>query len=676
MTYPVTRAQWLCGNSEMAERIRAFDWAATPLGPIGDWPQSLRTVVNLMLAARQPIYIAWGSDLASLYNDGYIPFLGSKHPDGLGKPYSELWAEIWNEFRPVVEVTMAGEAQYFVDRPVALAGRLDRPMSWFTFSWTPLRAEAGSVVGFYCAATETTERVLAESALKMTETALRENQKRLEFALQCSHTGGWESDLTTLTANRTIGHDRIFGYETLLPTWTYEMFLEHVLPEDRTEVDRRFREAVANATTWSVECRIRRVDGEVRWIWAAGERQPDESGTAPRMAGIVQDITDRKHVEQALRESLESLTAARIEAEQANVAKSRFLAAASHDLRQPLSALSLYVGALRRQVGPVGTKMLINMKDCIDSLSELLSKLLDLSKLDAGVVMPNPSDFRLGDELAQLASVHAPEAQTKGLRLRCLPTAWTVHTDPVLFRRLLGNLIENAIRYTEKGGVLVAARRRLNKTWIEVWDTGIGMPSNRTAEAFEEFRQLHDEARTRGSGLGLAIVGKTAALLGLQIRVHSRLGRGSMFAIEVPVAQPREFLLPVVARLSVPRRLSIALVEDNDAVRQALVAALEGAGHHVVSATSGSELRVKLGKEVPGILVSDYRLCHDETGLDVIAAARAIFGDDIPAILLTGDTDPSLVRNMADRGIVVLHKPVELEDLEACLEDLAFEKMT
>jgi len=170
---------WPSGAGEMAERIRNHDWAATPLGPIETWPQSLRTVIDLMLNARQPTYVAWGSLQTSFYNDAYIPILGTKHPDGLGRPYSTLFAEIWDEYRPVVAATMAGKAQHFIDQPVALAGRLGLPTSWFTFSWTPLRDETGAIAGFYCAATETTEKVLAEKAASESKAmALRQSEDR------------------------------------------------------------------------------------------------------------------------------------------------------------------------------------------------------------------------------------------------------------------------------------------------------------------------------------------------------------------------------------------------------------------------------------------------------------------------------------------------------------------
>jgi PAS domain S-box-containing protein len=402
-------------------------------------------------------------------------------------------------------------------------------------------------------------------------------------------------------------------------------------------------------------------DGTSRHVLGNAVPLLDEHGRSRGAISAFVDITARREAELAIH-------AARAEAEQASNAKSRFLAAASHDLRQPLSALSIYVNVLRSHVAPAGQPHLANLKDCIGSLNALLTDLLDLSKLEAGVVSPNVGDFPVADALASLISIHAPEAQLKGLHLRCVATGLTAHTDPILFKRILGNLIDNAIRYTDRGGVLVGCRRRDGRHWVEVWDTGIGIAAHQTTEIFEEFRQLGD-ARTRGSGLGLAIVAKTAALLGLQVSVRSRPGRGSVFAIELPLGQDQA--IPAPATGAVPcRPLRIALVEDNLMVREALASVLEDAGHEVVAAASGAELRAALGNVPPDIVVSDYRLAEGETGFDVITAARAAMGADLPAMLITGDTDPKLIRSMADRGIVVLHKPLDLETLQAYLEDL------
>ncbi|MCK9201277.1 MAG: response regulator [Gallionella sp.] len=378
---------------------------------------------------------------------------------------------------------------------------------------------------------------------------------------------------------------------------------------------------------------------------------------------VFQNITERKQAEDELR-------AAKAEAERANNAKSRFLAAASHDLRQPLSSLSLYVESLGAQLEPSDSRLLTNMKDCVANLSEMLSKLLDLSKLDAGVVTPHIGDFALETIFAKVASSHAPEANEKGLTLRFRATRLIGHTDPVLLQCIVGNLVSNAIRYTARGGVLLGCRRRQGKMWIEVWDTGIGIPADKTGEIFEEFKQLDNQERNqlKGSGLGLAIVAKKTALLGLQVQVRSRMGKGTVFAVELPVGQGA---IETVANRRVarqPRR--IALVEDNVHVRESLVFALECGGHHIVAASTGQELLALLDGHPPEILISDYRLAEQITGLDVILSVRAAFGSRLPAILITGDTAPAVMRKMLDHEVCVVHKPMQLETLEACIAEL------
>ena len=379
------------------------------------------------------------------------------------------------------------------------------------------------------------------------------------------------------------------------------------------------------------------------------------------------DITARKLAEAKMLQ-------ARAAADQANQAKSRFMAAASHDLRQPLAALMLYVTVLKGRLPPSEQGLQIKMKDCVRSLSDLLNDLLDLSKLEAGVVSPGVSDFAIAQVLSSLESLHTPEAQLKGLQLRCLTSPLTARTDPVLYKRILSNLIDNAICHTVRGGVLIACRRSQGKHWIEVWDTGVGIPAAKTEEIFEEFWQLGDGARNKGSGLGLAIVAKTLALLGLEIRVRSRVNRGSVFAIELPLGEPDFLPAPPTLLGEISRALRIAFVEDNLVVRDAMVAALQSRGHQVVAAATASNLMTELSDQPPAIVVSDFRLAEGETGYDVIATVRARYGAELPAILITGDTDPSLLSSMTDRGIVVLHKPVELETLQAYLEDLAYQE--
>ncbi|MDO8250205.1 MAG: ATP-binding protein [Rhodoferax sp.] len=381
----------------------------------------------------------------------------------------------------------------------------------------------------------------------------------------------------------------------------------------------------------------------------------------PDRQGVVishNNITERMRAK-------DELLAAKAAADAANNAKSRFLMAASHDLRQPLSALSLYIGVLKGRTTPENGDLVAKIQACCDSLTELLNDLLDMSKLDAGVVTPKLSDFAIDDFLSALVSVHSAEAAIKGLRLHLRPCRAVVgHTDQHLLNRVVGNLLANAIRYTNTGGVLIACRRRAGVQWIEVWDTGLGIPEDKTQHIFEEFTQLGDVARNRGSGLGLAIVAKTAALLGLTIRLRSRPGRGSMFAIELPagrVIQPAE----PRALLTEARPLRIGLVEDHTEVRRALVLALQNIGHEVIAAANGKSLLKHLGERAPDIVISDFRLGAGETGFQVIEAARGAFGANLPAIIVTGDTDPTLIRSMTDRGVLLHFKPLQMDTLQA-----------
>ncbi|MBC7908058.1 MAG: HAMP domain-containing histidine kinase [Rhodospirillaceae bacterium] len=252
-------------------------------------------------------------------------------------------------------------------------------------------------------------------------------------------------------------------------------------------------------------------------------------GRAIQWFGTNTDIAEQKRMEG-------ELALAKAEAEQANAAKSRFLAAASHDLRQPLQALGLYLDVLRGRLSPDDAPIMTRIESCHSGLSRLLTDLLDVSKLEAGVVTMNLGKVAIMDLQTSVVSAHAPVAEMKGLRLRMVATRVIVQADSVLLERIIGNLVANAVRYTEHGGVVIGCRHRQGKAWVEVWDSGIGIPEDKTAEIFEEFRQLGNQERNseRGTGLGLAIVSKTAALLGLTVRVSSQLGRGSMFAIELP----------------------------------------------------------------------------------------------------------------------------------------------
>ncbi len=430
--------------------------------------------------------------------------------------------------------------------------------------------------------------------------------------------------------------------------------------ESAEQLDTLMGGAIASARGGRAEVRVDMPEREgIYWDFSFQPRQ-DAAGKVVGIIGTAMDITERKQGEQALRE-------AKNESERADNAKSRFLAAASHDLRQPLAALALYVDLLKTKIAAKDAILVDRMKGCVTGMSALLNDLLDVSKLMAGVVQPQATDFSIDDMIGHLVDIHAPEARLKHLRIRHVCCGLTARTDPVWFSRMLGNLIANAVEYTERGGILIACRRREGKMWVEVHDTGIGIPEGQTSEIFEEFRQLDDTARTRGSGLGLAIIARAAALLGLRIRVRSKVGRGSVFAVELPLGVPTEEI-GAISPVGPGRTLSIALVEDNPAVLEALSALFQTSGHRVLAASSKHDLLESLNDVVPDIIISDYRL-PEENGFDVINGVRDAVGENLPAIILTGDTDPGLMAEMSRHGIVIQHKPIDAAVLEQCIAE-------
>jgi len=284
---------------EMTGRFMSHDWSATPLGPAESWPQSLRTAVQLMLASRQPAYVAWGKELTSLYNDGYIPMLGTRHPEALGKPMFEVWSEITEDLELLVSAILKGEAQFYCDYPVALAGRPERPLRWFTFSWTPLRDDAGDIAGFYCVATETTEQVLARRRQDETEAALRDSEARLATAIEAVDAGIYEH---AIPMGRELYYNprwaAILGYAPdELPAhedfqdWLYEL----VHPDDREELTRAYSDFVAGRTEkYRVTIKLRHKNDQWIWVEALGNaRERDQLGRATQVVGVIRDVTER-----------------------------------------------------------------------------------------------------------------------------------------------------------------------------------------------------------------------------------------------------------------------------------------------------------------------------------------------------------------------------------------------
>jgi two-component system, sensor histidine kinase len=376
---------------------------------------------------------------------------------------------------------------------------------------------------------------------------------------------------------------------------------------------------------------------------------------------LLRDVTKQK----------EELVRQKDELDRANAAKTRFLAAASHDLRQPMQAIGLLVEALQERVEETATHRIVeSIRSSVVAMSSLLNEILDISRLDAGTVEPRSTAFPVARILERLRGPYSYAATQKYLTFRVRPCPAVVHTDEVLLYRILANLLNNAVRYTQKGGVLVACRRRADALSIEVWDTGIGIPADQLEEVFVEFRQLGNPQRDRdqGLGLGLAIVDRTARVLGLPLVVRSRVGKGSVFSIVVPLGDAA--LATPVERLDAEplEGCAVLVVEDDREIRSAMKLLLEGWKCRVAAASSAKGVDAALERlaSAPDIVIVDYRLPDGRTGLEVIEAVR-MRHPGVAAIVATGDVSPDVLRETQAAGHPVLHKPLRPARLRALL---------
>jgi signal transduction histidine kinase len=395
---------------------------------------------------------------------------------------------------------------------------------------------------------------------------------------------------------------------------------------------------------------------------------------ARAITGEIRLRVENEELVAELRRQNEIAEKARIAAEEASRSKSRFFAAANHDLRQPLHSLGLFATALRAgSEGRAGIKLVDQILQCTDSLERLFDNLLDISRLDAGQVAVRRAIVPLNDVLTRLRSMFTIPAQEKNLKLRLRPSSLHVNTDSTLLFRVLSNLVSNALRYTEAGGIVVGCRRRGDKVLIEVWDTGLGIPAEHQERIFEEFYQLNnpERDRTRGLGLGLATVRRIAQLLDHPVRLRSKPGKGSCFSIEVPIADPAS--LPTTGATieqKIPNLLNgkfIVVIDDEASVRLGMQSLLDSWGCKCLTATDANEALATLAGRTPDFIIADLRLRGEDTGIEAIRTLRQHLGDHIPAVLVSGDTATEQLRKVSAAGLTLMHKPLKPVRLRALL---------
>ena len=440
------------------------------------------------------------------------------------------------------------------------------------------------------------------------------------------------------------------------------------------------------------ETRLRRKDGSHVDVLMNLLLKPDEEGL---VEGFVADITERILAQQRLQtlnDELEQrvlartrelqglneqLREARDAAEAANLSKDKYLAAASHDLLQPLNAARLLVSTLRERKLPAAEQQLVERThQALEGAEDLLTDLLDISKLDQSAIKPDLDVYTLDEVLGPLASEFQSVADAAGLGLRVRIPHLCINTDFRLLTRILRNFLSNACRYTERGRILLGARRRGDRLRLEVWDSGRGIPADQLQAIFLEFNQLDvgRAAERKGVGLGLAIVDRIASMLMYRVEVRSQLGHGSVFSIEVPLAeapaliQPKLEARPVTGDPLPGQRL---LVVDNEpGILESMAALLGQWGCQVLTATDLDGALEALQGQAPDLILVDYHLDHGVVGCDVIQALRQHFARELPAVIITADRSDQCRRNLRNPGVPLLNKPVKPGKLRAVLSQL------
>jgi signal transduction histidine kinase/CheY-like chemotaxis protein len=614
---------WPRASGEMADRIRAHEWSTTPLGATESWPAPLRFAVDLMLDTRHPVYIGWGPELHSLYNDHSIPSLGSRHPQALGMPYRLLFPEIWDEFEPLISLTLRGEAQCFEDRPVALTWR-EPPLRWLTFSFTPLRDDSGTIAGFYSPVHDTTQRVnAAQQARRSTESRYR--------ALFNSIDEGFCVVEVVFDAEGNA-HD----YRFLETNPAFEQQSGLVDPGGRwmrdlqPQLEQHWFDAFGRVARTGEAMRfVQRARTLGRWfnVFAFRVGLPDSN----QVAILFSDITERIEHDEAQRS--------------AGRRKDEFLATLAHELRNPLAPLRNGLQLMKHQgSGEKSLQRTVAMMDRqLTHLVRLVDDLLDVGRISSGKIELRREPLSLAKVLTR--SIEATRAGFEqrgiGLSIEGDATHYAVSADLHRLTQVFTNLLTNACKYTPPGGrVRVTVMRQGGEIVVRVIDNGIGIPPMHIAKVFDLFSQVraHQPLHAGGLGIGLSLVRSLVMLHGGTVEASSAgSDQGSTFTVRLPLidqpVQPEAAQTPRATETPLPRRVVVA--DDNYDSAGTLATLLRLQGHEVWTASDGVEAVAQASQRHPHAVLLDIGMPRMD-GIEAARRIRELPGERPLLVALTG----------------------------------------
>ncbi len=637
----------------MGERMRAHNWSCSPIGVPETWPQALRTAVNIMLTSRQPMFIAWGPKLAFLYNDGYIPIFGGKHPHTLGLPFAEVWSEIWDDIRPLVDRALAGEATWSENLHLVMERNGYPEDTWYTFSYSPLRDEFSEVAGMFCACMETTAQVIAERR------STAERERLFELTRDLFGVATFDGYLKSINP----AWSRILGRSEA--ALLAEPFTAIIHPEDLPATAAVLERLQSGSPEHQFQIRLLKADGgAVSFAWTA---VPDATPGSNIFYAVGRDITDDLRREEQLRQS------------QKMEAVGLLTGGVAHDFNNLLQVVSGNLDLIRRN--PADPARVVRLASngllATERGVKLTAQLLAFSRAQKPDIRTTPVSPLIAGMDEILRRSLGPTIQ---IEFEIGGDGLCVMADPTQLEMALLNLAINARDAMPGGGALhFSARDRIvsddaellpgRYVEIRVADTGTGMSADTAVRAFDPF--FTTKGVGKGTGLGLSQVYAMAKQAGGVARIDRSERRGTVIALLLKAAEledPSESPDDVVTSARLGRGRTVLVVDDDLDVLLFLRDALEALGCKVITAQDGMSGLDALGRADPDLLLLDFAM-PGMNGAEVADRAR-VMRPELPIIFASGYAETAAIEAALGDGAVIMRKPFRVADLEAVLQTL------
>lgn len=610
---------FLSGGGDAGRKIAQTDWSAHPMGPISGWPPAFRTAISMVLNSGFPSYVLWGPEFFVFYNDAYVPILGNKEAIGQGWRLTDIWAEVGDEAVQIAKNAYSGTTTFDKDRPFILERYGHPQLAYFTFSLSPIRDDAGVVIGALCIIAETTDSVVSTAKLQQSE-------DRLQLSLDASgNIGTWSWYPETNATYVDERFARLFQVDAALAQSGTELerFTNMIHPDDRARVLAAISKSIATGELYEADYRIPQLSGKDIWVTAKGRLFDDEQGGAKRFAGVAVDITEHRNKQDELARLARDLAAA-------HRRQSEFLATLAHELRNPLAPIRTALDLMRiGQPDSQATERLRGMMERqVSQLAHLIDDLMDLARINNGKVELRLQPQDVGGAIRAAIETSMPHIERARHQLVTLIPAEVLFVEGDMLRlaQVFSNILANAAKYTPKGGKIeIAVRRENDLAVIEIKDNGIGIPQDSLAGVFDMFSQVRTDIAQGGLGIGLSLVKRIVELHNGSVDAASGgIGHGATFTIRLPLvaAMPEtaEAIgdeMPTSAGVASYR---ILVADDNTDAAETLASVLKYHGHEVGIAADGEQAIALAQQLVPQFAFLDIGM----PGKDGHAVARQI----------------------------------------------------